>query len=185
MDGVARRTMSTATPSSRAMNISFRTAVVTLLTIASALPAGAQLAGDWPAYGRDGFGGRYSPLAKSTVATSALTIAWTYRTGDTAHTNKPTKFEATPVVVDGVMYLSTPFGRPSRSTRRRVASCGRTRAAATMAATGVTLPAGVCRTGSIRPRRPADAADAGSFSARTSAHHRPRRSHRRCLRGLR
>jgi quinoprotein glucose dehydrogenase len=86
--------------------------VVALLAIASTLPAGAQLSGDWPAYGRDAFGSRYSPLTEINRGNvEKLTMAWSHHTGDTARTRKPTKFEATPLVVDGVMYLSTPFAR--------------------------------------------------------------------------
>src|SRR6185312_570900 len=33
------------------------------------------------------------------------------RTGDFARSDDRTRFEATPLVVDGTMYLSTPFGR--------------------------------------------------------------------------
>src|SRR5678809_900294 len=40
-----------------------------------------------------------------------LAVAWTYRTGDTARTRRPAKFEATPLMVDGTLYLSTPLGR--------------------------------------------------------------------------
>src|SRR5207249_10151056 len=43
-----------------------------------------------------------------------LAPAWTYRTGETGaafKTTKPTAFEATPLVVDGVMYVGTPLGR--------------------------------------------------------------------------
>ncbi len=67
---------------------------------------------EWAAYGRDAFGGRYSPLAQiNRTNVTGLTVAWTYRTGDTAHTHRPAKFEATPLMVDGALYLSTPFGR--------------------------------------------------------------------------
>lgn len=56
---------------------------------------------------------RYSPLAqidRSNVA--QLAPAWTYRTGESNEsTRQPAKFEATPLMVDGVLYLSTPFGR--------------------------------------------------------------------------
>ncbi len=38
-------------------------------------------------------------------------MAWTFRTGDTAHTRQTVKFEATPLMVDGVLYLATPFGQ--------------------------------------------------------------------------
>jgi quinoprotein glucose dehydrogenase len=76
----------------------------------------AQLApgsGDWSAYGRDAFGSRYSPLTQINTANVArLAVAWTYRTGEIGqHTRRPTKFEATPLMVGGTLYLSTPFGR--------------------------------------------------------------------------
>jgi len=68
--------------------------------------------GDWAAYGRDAFGSRYSPLTQITRDNvTRLAVAWTYRTGDTARTRRPAKFEATPLMVDGTLYLSTPFGR--------------------------------------------------------------------------
>ena len=68
--------------------------------------------GEWSAYGRDALGSRYSPLAQITRANvMKLEVAWTYRTGDTTHTRQPAKFEATPLMVDGTLYLSTPFAR--------------------------------------------------------------------------
>jgi quinoprotein glucose dehydrogenase len=77
------------------------------------LPATSQVPrGEWAAYGRDPFGSRYSPLTQITRENvKQLTVAWTYRTGDTARTRRPTKFEATPLMVDGTLFLSTPFGR--------------------------------------------------------------------------
>jgi len=70
---------------------------------------------DWPAYGHDPQGTRYSPAAAITRANvGGLQLAWTYRTGETGaafKTAKPTAFEATPLVVDGTMYLGTPLGR--------------------------------------------------------------------------
>ena len=73
-----------------------------------------QTQGDWPAYGRDAGGARYSPLTQITrenVAT--LQVAWTYHTGepdmaDMSH--RPPALEVTPLVVDGLMYISTPAG---------------------------------------------------------------------------
>ena len=68
--------------------------------------------GDWTAYGHDPLGTRYSPLKQITRGNvTRLAAAWTYRTGDTAHTMQMVKFEATPLMVDGTLYLSTPFGR--------------------------------------------------------------------------
>jgi quinoprotein glucose dehydrogenase len=70
--------------------------------------------GDWPAYGRDAGGERFSPLdAITRENVASLEIAWTFRTGD-AHQpprGRPTAFEATPLHVDGTLYLSTPVGR--------------------------------------------------------------------------
>ncbi|HEX4496949.1 MAG TPA: pyrroloquinoline quinone-dependent dehydrogenase [Thermoanaerobaculia bacterium] len=71
-------------------------------------------AGDWPTWGHDPGGQRYSPLAaidRGNVQT--LKVAWTFRTGDAYQPkkSKPTAFEATPIYVDGTLYLSTPLGR--------------------------------------------------------------------------
>lgn len=71
--------------------------------------------GEWPNYGRDPGGQRFSPLtAINTSNVQSLKIAWTYRTGDAyapSNGSKPTQFEATPLYVDGTLYLSTPVGR--------------------------------------------------------------------------
>ena len=59
---------------------------------------------DWPLYGLDYANTRFSPLTqidKGNVA--GLTRAWTVKTGI------PGTFQASPVVRDGVMYVSTPF----------------------------------------------------------------------------
>jgi quinoprotein glucose dehydrogenase len=73
----------------------------------------AQSRGEWTAYGHDQLGGRYSPLDQiDRTNVSRLAVAWTYRTGEAGEsTRQPVKFEATPLVVDGTMYISTPFGR--------------------------------------------------------------------------
>jgi quinoprotein glucose dehydrogenase len=69
----------------------------------------------WSANGRDVQGTRYSPAAEITRETvRRLEVAWTYRTGEAEprfKTTKPTAFEATPLVVDGTMYIGTPLGR--------------------------------------------------------------------------
>src|ERR1700751_4708221 len=69
--------------------------------------------GEWTAYGHDALGSRFSPLTQiNRDNVSRLAVAWTYRTGEmSASTRQPAKFEATPLVVDGTLYLSTPFGR--------------------------------------------------------------------------
>ena len=81
----------------------------------SASQAGAsQTDGDWPAYGRDQGGERFSPLAGINRGNvMSLEVAWTFRTGDAYQPPKSraTAFEATPLHVDGTLYLSTPLGR--------------------------------------------------------------------------
>jgi quinoprotein glucose dehydrogenase len=80
-------------------------------TIASRAVA-AQSANEWPAYGRDAAGTRSSPLAQVTRDNvRRLAPAWTYRTGDFARSDERTRFEVTPLMVDGTLFLSTPFGR--------------------------------------------------------------------------
>jgi quinoprotein glucose dehydrogenase len=82
-----------------------------MLTAGMAIPAAAQQRGEWAAYGRDQTGARFSPLTRITRENvGRLTVAWTFRTGDSAVRRVP-KFEATPLMVDGLLYLSTPFGR--------------------------------------------------------------------------
>jgi glucose dehydrogenase len=82
------------------------------LVLALSLSASAQ---DWPVYGGDAGGTRYSALKqinRSNVGT--LKPAWTYHTGDVSDgTEFPVRsaFEATPLVIDGVLYVVTVFGR--------------------------------------------------------------------------
>jgi quinoprotein glucose dehydrogenase len=79
------------------------------------LPWGQDVDGDWPTYGNDPGGTRYSPLAQIDRGNvGRLRVAWTYRTGEDTGTGVASAraaFEATPIVVDGTLYLSTPFGR--------------------------------------------------------------------------
>ncbi|HEX7964641.1 MAG TPA: pyrroloquinoline quinone-dependent dehydrogenase [Gammaproteobacteria bacterium] len=65
----------------------------------------------WPAYGGDAGGSRYSPLAEITPANvEELRVAWIFRTGELGEGVKDWKrsaFEATPILHDGVLYLTT------------------------------------------------------------------------------
>src|SRR5215475_3364675 len=75
------------------------------------IPSGGPVA-DWPAYGRDPGGSRYSPLTQITRENvKHLQVAWIYHTGDTPTKAQAASFEATPILVDGMLYLSTPFNR--------------------------------------------------------------------------
>ena len=83
--------------------------MLTLLLVIS-----LQTPGDWPAYGRDPGGARFSPVTQITRANVAqLQVAWTYHTGlldMSGRSHRPPQLEVTPLVVDGWMYLSTPVG---------------------------------------------------------------------------
>lgn len=70
---------------------------------------------DWPVYGGDPGGTKYSPLADVNAANVAsLKLAWRWETGEKPmpeYGTSPGIFETTPLVIDGVMYLSTPYNR--------------------------------------------------------------------------
>ncbi|WP_394836502.1 pyrroloquinoline quinone-dependent dehydrogenase [Pendulispora rubella] len=71
-------------------------------------------AAEWPAYGRDPGGARHSPLAQITRDNVAgLAVAWTYRTGDVpgAGESKANTFQATPIYLDGTLYVSSGYNR--------------------------------------------------------------------------
>lgn len=74
-------------------------------------------AGQWGNYGNDPGGMRYSPLTQIDAANvKNLKVAWTYQTGE-LKTYEGTKlaskaaFEVTPLMIDGVLYFSTPTNR--------------------------------------------------------------------------
>ena len=70
---------------------------------------------DWPQYGRNQEGTRYTPLNQINRDNVAyLEKAWEYHTGDFSDGSdgRPeTTFQATPILVDGVLYLATVYGR--------------------------------------------------------------------------
>jgi quinoprotein glucose dehydrogenase len=70
---------------------------------------------DWPYYGRDQQGTRYAPLDQITRDNVGyLEVAWEYHTGDFADGSdgRPeTTFQATPILIDGTLYLATVYGR--------------------------------------------------------------------------
>src|SRR5262245_33953059 len=86
---------------------------ILLVLIASTAAAQSPPDGGWSSYGNDPGGARFSPLGQINPGNVAqLRVAWTYRTGalqpETA-LNTRAAFEATPILVDGVLFLSTPF----------------------------------------------------------------------------
>lgn len=90
----------------------FRAALLCATALGTGRHVAAQAGADWPAYGRDPGGTRYSPAAQITRENVArLQVAWIYRTGDYAVGEGATRFEATPLLVDATLYVATPFGR--------------------------------------------------------------------------
>ena len=86
---------------------------ILLLSLAAA--TGNILAQEWPHYGGDLAARKYSPLDQiNRDNVTQLKVLWTYHTGDVSDGSKyPVRsaFECTPLEVDGVLYLTTPFGR--------------------------------------------------------------------------
>src|SRR5918993_3723321 len=75
--------------------------------------AQAPIAHDWAVYGGDAGGTRFSPLARITRDNVAkLIVAWAYHTGEPPFdlARQPSQ-QVTPLVVDNVMYISTPLGK--------------------------------------------------------------------------
>ncbi len=85
-----------------------------LAFVAMASLAVAQDSG-WSVYGADAGGTRYSRLKQVTRENVAkLKPVWTYHTGaltPVTELNEKAAFEATPILVDGTLYLSTPFNK--------------------------------------------------------------------------
>ena len=88
---------------------------VAAATLAGAASKAAQ-ADEWGAYGRDLQGTRFSPLTQISPANVAgLKPAWTFHTGDISDGKTRgvprSGFETTPLMLDGRLYLTTPFNR--------------------------------------------------------------------------
>jgi quinoprotein glucose dehydrogenase len=99
---------------------------VALFALVSSAPVAAQAVSDWRSYGHDESQARHSPLTAITPNNvGKLRQLWSYHmrpTGTTGDTAMPegipaayrTGFsgsEATPLVVDGIMYIATPYRR--------------------------------------------------------------------------
>jgi len=74
---------------------------------------------DWPVFGGDPGGMRYSPLTGINRGNvNRLQVAWTWATGevpipetDSTRAARPGAFQATPLMIGDTLYLSTPFNR--------------------------------------------------------------------------
>src|SRR5688500_5923449 len=70
---------------------------------------------EWSHYGGDAAGTRYSGLKQITAENvNQLRIVWEFHTGalnPTSELNKKAAFEATPILADGLLYLSSPYNQ--------------------------------------------------------------------------
>src|SRR5262245_55421323 len=74
---------------------------------AADLVAGLKNASRWLIHSGDYSSKRHSPLAQITPANvGQLAAQWTFQTGVITGSNAVTKFEATPVVIDGILYVT-------------------------------------------------------------------------------
>ena len=103
------------------MRNGFRKSGVALLPLFAPFFLGASLLGqtmtgtNWPYYGGDAGGMRYSPLTQvSPDNVSKLRVAWIFHTGDVSdgkHGKLRSGFETTPILVDGMLFFTTGFNR--------------------------------------------------------------------------
>jgi quinoprotein glucose dehydrogenase len=86
-----------------------------LLMASTVAVAASETTDDWPYYGHDAGGMRYSPLTQiQRENVSRLQVAWVFHTRDISDgkgRKKRSGFETTPLLVDGKLYLTTPFNR--------------------------------------------------------------------------
>jgi quinoprotein glucose dehydrogenase len=70
---------------------------------------------DWPYYGHDAAGTRYSSLSQiNRQNVTTLKVAWTFHVSDISDGSghkKRSGLETTPILVDGTLYLTTAFNR--------------------------------------------------------------------------
>lgn len=98
------------------LRLAHRTALV-LASINLAFCAYGQVKreSEWPAYGNDPGGMRHSSLSQINRENVAkLKVAWVFHTGDISSGKdgrNRSGFETTPILVDGRLYLTTPFNR--------------------------------------------------------------------------
>jgi quinoprotein glucose dehydrogenase len=100
---------------SAAMLRFFLAAAIALAVCSAASAQSAVPTAQWPTYGNDPGGQRHSPLDQiNKQNVGQLKLAWTYHTGDMSDGTtgkRKSAFENTPIVIDGAMYISTPFSR--------------------------------------------------------------------------
>jgi quinoprotein glucose dehydrogenase len=97
---------------SRAILLWVPFALALLLTLSASKPTPRR---DWRHYGGDPGGTKYSPLDQiNKTNVGQLRPAWIFDSGDSSdgkQLHARSAFETTPLVIDGTMYVSTPFHR--------------------------------------------------------------------------
>ncbi len=100
------------------MTFSFHRIALVPAALIALTAAGNSAENEWPSWGGDPGGSRYSTLKQiTTTNVGALKPAWTYHTGEVAtgaistQRHRIAAFEATPLDVNGILYFSTPSSR--------------------------------------------------------------------------
>ena len=92
-----------------------KSAIAALLVAGAVAFAPESREQDWPFYGGDQGGMKYSPLTDVNASTAArLGVAWEWSPREKALAEfgtRPGNFQATPLMIDNVLYLSTPYNR--------------------------------------------------------------------------
>lgn len=77
--------------------------------------AGSDVSVEWPVYGGDQAGTKFSPLSQiNRDNVHTLRVAWEWKTGDAPNEQfgtRPGMFENTPLMIGGVLYVTTPYNR--------------------------------------------------------------------------
>jgi quinoprotein glucose dehydrogenase len=97
----------------RSLSLLFLILQIPILALGQVKPNSADEVG-WPTYGDDPGGTRYSPATQINRANvTHLQVAWKFQTGALPHDpddlDRKAAFEATPILVEGKLFLSTPF----------------------------------------------------------------------------
>ena len=90
-----------------------RLAVIAVVCTLSIVRAQQAPQVEWTHYGSDAAGTRYSPLTDiNAAALPKLQLAWQWKHFDTPlkeYGTTPGQFESTPLMVDGTLYVTTPY----------------------------------------------------------------------------
>jgi glucose dehydrogenase len=94
----------------------FRPALLALIVTGIVASQGAtRKEADWPFYGGDQAGTKFSALTDVNTSTvSRLAVAWEWSNRETAldeFGTRPGNFQTTPLMIDNVLYFSTPYNR--------------------------------------------------------------------------